>query len=52
MEMVLDNLEIDGYVAFASLLVSGASMTPVRGSPVMLERVDAEQEERSRRFST
>eukprot|EP00966_Prymnesium_polylepis_P116367 2689685-Prymnesium_polylepis.1 len=40
MEMALDNLQRDGYVAFATMLVSGASITPV-----MLDRVDAEQKQ-------
>ena len=41
MQMALDNLERDGYVAFAALLVSNRSITPL-----LLARVDAEQKER------
>ena len=40
MQMALDNLMRDGYAAFATLLISGESCTPV-----MLEQVNAEQKE-------
>lgn len=42
MQMALDNLERDGYVAFATLLVTKQK----RIMPILLERVDAEQKER------
>ena len=45
MQMALDNLERDGYVAFAALLVSQQSI-----SPLLLERVDAEQKSRLGEF--
>lgn len=41
MQMALDNLERDGYVAFGALLLSKDTIMPV-----VLERVDAEQKER------
>jgi hypothetical protein len=45
MQMALDNLERDGYVAFAAFLVSKQTITPL-----LLERVDAEQKERLGEF--
>ena len=45
MQMALDNLERDGYVAFAALLVSRQNI-----SPVLLECVDAEQKARLGEF--
>ena len=45
MQMALDNLERDGYVAFGALLVSKNGIMPL-----ILERVDAEQKERLGEF--
>lgn len=45
MQMALDNLMQDGYVAFATLLISGNSC-----NPVMLEQVNAEQKARLGEF--
>ena len=41
MQMALDNLVRDGYAAFATLLLSGESVTPI-----MLQEVNAEQKAR------
>ena len=45
MQMALDNLERDGYVAFAAFLLSKQGITPI-----LLERVDAKQKERLGEF--